>query len=400
MRSLFATPLSPWQRPGGAQERQRVMLNALGACGHVDVVILDAPAPSIAGMRPSPGVAVHHLDRPRSPTRATVARWLTTGTAPSALLHYDAHKLRADFELLANGSQYDVFWSSTLVPLLLFGWPRADRVIVDLYDLEDEKFRQAVPTVGVALRAGSPRAVLHRALGQRDASAWASQQARVATGADAVLTCSAADRARLGVPQTVVVPNGAHDPTSRTDHTSLPSSEPTMLLHGSLGYSPNTEAARMLVREVAPRVRATIPRLRVRLVGEAPAALQELHDPPAATVTGYVPDIGTELARADLVTVPLRSGSGTRVKIIEAFAHGVPVVATSVAADGLDVRDAEHLLIRDEPAAFAAACIDLLSMAQLRKQCIANARALYCARYRWSSIEQQVRGLVAGTSGS
>ena len=78
------------------------------------------------------------------------------------------------------------------------------------------------------------------------------------------------------------------------------------------------------------------------------------------TVVGQVPDIDTELARADVVLVPIRFGSGTRLKILEAFAHRIPVVSTSLGAEGLDAVDEHHLLIADTPNAIAAACARLL----------------------------------------
>ena len=70
----------------------------------------------------------------------------------------------------------------------------------------------------------------------------------------------------------------------------------------------------------------------------------------------FVESMSTELQRASAVIVPLRSGSGTRIKIIEAFAHRVPVISTSIGCEGLGVRDGEHLLVADTPRAFAAAC--------------------------------------------
>ncbi len=101
------------------------------------------------------------------------------------------------------------------------------------------------------------------------------------------------------------------------------------------------------------------------------------------TVTGPVDDMATELVRADVVAVPLREGAGTRIKVLEALAHRIPVVATSVAVEGLAVEPGRHLLVADDPDAFAAACVTLLRD-EPRRRALAEAGArLVGERYRW-----------------
>ena len=86
-----------------------------------------------------------------------------------------------------------------------------------------------------------------------------------------------------------------------------------------------------------------------------------LHQPGVLTVVGEVASMEGELARASVAVVPVRYGGGTRVKILESFAHRVPVVSTSLGAEGLDVEDGVHLLIADDPEQFAAAVVRLLA---------------------------------------
>ena len=135
---------------------------------------------------------------------------------------------------------------------------------------------------------------------------------------------------------------------------------PVVVFQGTLRYSPNADAARFLVEDVGPRLRALVPDARIRLVGVAPPALARLAHPPAVTLTGQVPDITAELARADVVVIPLRYGSGTRVKILEAFAHRIPVVSTSLGAEGLDVVAGKQLLVADDAEGIAQACASVL----------------------------------------
>ena len=102
----------------------------------------------------------------------------------------------------------------------------------------------------------------------------------------------------------------------------------------------------------------------------------------------------TELARASVGVVPLRYGSGTRVKILESFAHRVPVVSTTLGAEGLEVEDGRHLLVADDADAFAAATVRLLRDPALRVRLTEAAEALYLDRYDGRLVDEAVRALV------
>ena len=115
---------------------------------------------------------------------------------------------------------------------------------------------------------------------------------------------------------------------------------------------------------------------------------------------GEVAEVGAELAAADIAVVPIRFGGGTRIKILEAFAYRIPVVSTTVGCEGLDVVDGEHLLIADDPAAFAAACVRLHEDADLRARLVTAAAQLWETRYRWTvltpTIVDAVRAALTG----
>jgi glycosyltransferase involved in cell wall biosynthesis len=115
------------------------------------------------------------------------------------------------------------------------------------------------------------------------------------------------------------------------------------------------------------------------------------------TIAGYVDDFAPELARTDVMIVPLRHGAGTRLKILEAFAHGVPVVSTSIGASGLDVHDGRHLLIADDPNAFATACARLLRDETLRDKLANAAYDLAARRYDWSVVGQDIAKIAEET---
>ena len=113
---------------------------------------------------------------------------------------------------------------------------------------------------------------------------------------------------------------------------------------------------------------------------------------------GLVDEIDEELARADVEIVPIRSGGGTRVKVIEAFAHRVPVVSTPVGCEGLEVSDGVHLLVADEPGDFAAACARLLRDGVLRERLTQEAYRLYFSKYRCSDVQAVVSRLATGVA--
>jgi glycosyltransferase involved in cell wall biosynthesis len=212
------------------------------------------------------------------------------------------------------------------------------------------------------------------------------------------VVCSEPDRARLTLPRPAVVPNG-YEPPSALAAPPAAARYPTITLPGFLRYGPNADAADLLVRRVLPHIRRRVPDVRVRLVGEPDARVSRLHDPPWVTVTGQVPDIRVELGATDLIAVPLRYGSGTRIKILEALAHRLPVVSTSIGAAGLGVVDGVHLLIRDSPRAFASACVRLLRDRALRKSLVDGGHALFLQRYQWSDIRCRITRLAAEVSG-
>lgn len=105
-----------------------------------------------------------------------------------------------------------------------------------------------------------------------------------------------------------------------------------------------------------------------------PPSLVDLAALPGVTLVGPVPETAPEFARAGMLVVPLRAGSGSRIKILEAFQHGTPVVSTAKGAEGLDVEDGEQLLLANSAAALAAACLALAVDPALRQRLATKAR--------------------------
>ena len=143
--------------------------------------------------------------------------------------------------------------------------------------------------------------------------------------------------------------------------------------------------------EVLPRIQQKVPDVAFSIVGGNPSPrVQKLAAREGIVVTGRVPEIKPYFAEATVFVVPLRIGSGTRLKILEALAMGKAIVSTTVGAEGLDLKDSEEIFIADEPTAFADAVIRLLTDSQLRRRIGENGRARVEQDYDWRSIGEKL----------
>jgi glycosyltransferase involved in cell wall biosynthesis len=155
-------------------------------------------------------------------------------------------------------------------------------------------------------------------------------------------------------------------------------------------YHPNAAAVRFFRAEVWPHLRERWPDLVWRLVGKNPNAVREYTaGDPRIQVSGPVEDAVRELARARVAVVPVLAGSGTRFKILEAWAAGIPVVSTTIGAEGLPTRDGEDILLADTGPAFADAVSRLLASPALRER-VRTAGQPQVAKLTWERAWEQL----------
>lgn len=192
------------------------------------------------------------------------------------------------------------------------------------------------------------------------------------------------------VPNAVDIPDPV-DPASR-------SADVYLLFVGNLTYAPNVQAAQTLVDSILPRLRQRLDApVAVTLAGPCLPAVRRLVGP-GVTVTGFVEDLRPLYDRADVVVVPLTAGGGTRIKMLEAFAHGVPVVASRVAAAGLEVSDGRHLLLAEDPEQASAAVEAIVTRPELAAELSRHALRLVHERYSTEMVIPRVREFFAGAS--
>jgi glycosyltransferase involved in cell wall biosynthesis len=191
-----------------------------------------------------------------------------------------------------------------------------------------------------------------------------------------------------------VVPNGVETAASRPDPAIQP--EPhTLIYTGAVTYSANLDAVNYFVRDVWPLVRARAPQAAFAVTGgTGKVDINALAAHPGVKFTGYLPDIRPVIQKSWALVVPLREGSGTRLKILEAMALGVPVISTTKGAEGLNVKHGENILIADQPAELADTIRTLFDDTALRAKLAENARALVERDYDWAAVGRQLLSLI------
>jgi glycosyltransferase involved in cell wall biosynthesis len=194
-------------------------------------------------------------------------------------------------------------------------------------------------------------------------------------------------RELFGVERVSAIPTGV-DIEFFTPPDPPPTVDADLAFVGAMDWRPNIDGVRWFVREALPLIRRIRPDCSLTIVGRTPppsvAALAR--EDPRIRVTGTVADIRPHLWRSAVSIVPLRIGGGTRLKIYESMAGRVPVVSTSVGAEGLEIHPPEDIRIADSPADFAAACLELLSDASLRRRQAAAAWEMVAASFSWEQV--------------
>jgi glycosyltransferase involved in cell wall biosynthesis len=330
-------------------------------------------------------------------TRPSCLRYLL---GPRGVLDFDPLPyLAAIGEIVARKGRFDVLhlerWYMTDIVKCDIGKRRwADKYVLD-QDASDYNYRKQL---AYSLEEGGFRKL--KVCGEP----WRVRiwEMRYLDKFDVVLVSSQKElegiRLRTGCSNLVFIRNG-YD-VAETATQTVQSQEKALLFVGTLDYGPNLQGFEYICEHVLPRIRSKSPEAEFWHVGKCPKDLVERYTgTEGVRLLGFVDDISKVYSAASVVVAPIFQGAGTRIKILEAAAHGKGIVSTSFGAEDLDLVDGESIIIADSSEDMAAACLALLANAERASAIGQAARDVIAHKYGWSGIGCELRSAVSSVSG-
>ncbi|NBD08894.1 MULTISPECIES: glycosyltransferase family 4 protein [Corallococcus] len=387
-RVLAVLPYVPLPSDTGGTLRTLELMRALASRFSLDVLALNRPgndAEGFARWLAGLGVPTRHLhlvDTPRVAPRETLhsTRAFFHGT-PLTYIRFTRQGARESFRrAVEERGPFDIIHFDHLHMAQLLRLARelnpSAHLVIDEHNVESQLLARLVP-----LSAPPLRPLLRWQYRRLE-----RLERECVNEADSVLACSNVDAAllrSLGARQVHVVPNGVKLP--EFEHREVTGDD--LVFVGSMDWWPNEDAVLRLAREVWPLVSSELAPGKLMVVGRSPPASVRALENERLVVTGSVPSVAPHLARALATAIPLRAGSGTRLKVLEAAAAGVPVVATRLAVEGLPMVEGQHVLLAESAQEFAAALRRLRNEPDLCLKLSRNARRMAEA-FAWEGIAE------------
>jgi polysaccharide biosynthesis protein PslH len=388
--ALFLTPEAPYPLAGGGQMRSASLLEYLAKHFHVDVIVFREPGAADPVCAIPSGLvreikvislpyhskqfharALRNFGRVARQVPPLVDRFSGFDRQIAAFLHGRSYQT----------AMVEHFWCATYADIVQ---RHSEKTILDLHNVE------SVLLARCAESERWPGSLLLRRFGRACAQLERKWFPRFST----LMVSSATDRdavaAIAGHPQVIVYPNAI-------PRVPLPAAakREEIVFAGNFDYHPNRTAIRYFHEQIWSGLRDRFPSLRWTLVGRNHEDMERrLAGDPRIQFTGPVRDAVSRMASARLAVVPLLAGSGTRIKIIEAWAAGLPVVSTSLGAEGLPAQPGRDLLIADNPRDFIEAVASVLESEALRTALSRNGRLLYESQLTWAAAWETLNGFI------
>jgi sugar transferase (PEP-CTERM/EpsH1 system associated) len=393
LKILYFCPQRIWPLTGGALLRNFHLANALAA--RCSVTLLQLSKREEGTSQAWPDTNFHRVltfERDSAYTVGKILRGIT-GPLPLTVLNYASDSASAALSSLLAEESFDAVQLESVHLLsyldVIRHAPNRPAVVADWHNVESEL---------MARFASQTHNWAKRLVAHRTSQLLEQAEQRLLTDADVHLVVSERESKLLGnrAPgaEVHVVPNGvdttAFNKTAAERFAADNPARNAVLYVGSMDYHANIDAVIWFLREVWPSVANRFPRLTFTIVGRNPGPSVRALASQNVQVTGSVDDVRPYYSSAAAVVVPLRVGSGTRLKILEAMAAGVPVVSTTLGAEGLDATAGLELLIGDTPDQISSALVRLLENPALGMALAGGGQALVARNYDWSLIGKRL----------
>lgn len=389
MRILMLMPRTPYPADHGTALRNLYLLKSLSRHHEVSLLTFGNPADtSVTRVLQEYARRVEVVPLPR---RSRWQRLVALGASrePDLALRLRSPPLVARLREMLERSTFDLVQIEGLEMFGAWAGARSGRrgigplVVLDEHNAEYSLQHSAWQ---VSVRSKSWLPALYSFIQARRLRRYEQRACQTAHGVVLVSkTDEASIRALYPQLRACVVPNGvdtAHYMAGdrRTDGA-------TILFIGKMDYRPNLDAIRWFCSQIWPSVRASVPNARLLVVGrDIGQEHQSLVQVPGVELVGAVPDERPWFDRSDVLVVPMRMGSGVRLKVLQAMAMGVPIVSTSLGMAGVEAENGTHYLLADNPSEFARQIVDALGNRGLRQSLGKAGRKLACERYDWQVI--------------
>lgn len=361
----------PWQGGAGYLVRQDMFLRALAECGQLHLALFNFNSNAT---RPRFTDTITPLDEPtrRNQSRLKVAFDDLFSPLPRMYRGDSFKSIRAQVRSL-QPSRFDAVFAYRIDFACFAGVERHPRLLLDIDDPEHLRQADELGRLNGQALDWRTRLDLHK---------LRSFELNIVRGTKAAFVCRQRDAEAFNPPQPIIVPNAVDIP--KQVHR-CESNRPTLLFVGNMingEQSPNGDAVSWFLNSIWPIVIQHVPECRCRLVGQMSESLyRSVQKIPSLEVLGFIDVIAEAYASAWISIAPIRYGTGTRIKILEAFAHACPVVSTPEGYEGIEAIDGDSILIGASEASFAMACVNLLQDSPKRHRIGQAGRQLMMERY-------------------
>ena len=400
MRLLIILPSLPWPpRQNGLSLRFGPLIEHLSARHTVDLIVLQlfGETVSFAELASRMSGTIEILDAPTSdlwkPLRKLRSAVVATNpwSPPIWASQASARSIEAAVVDRASRKYYDTILMGAIHMEMAASLRRAApaaRIVADFVDSPTLFNRRQI-------RAGAVRGLFDRY------QVWKTErfERRVWKICDAIIYISNVDATTvLPGGAAHVIPNGVWTDDHDASLSEARTRGARIAFLGNMAYEPNVRAALRLAKEIFPRVLERRADAKLLIIGRDPDPRVLRCASSSVEVTGTIPNIWPYIRSADVCVLPMASGAGLQNKILDAMLGGVPVVASSLAAAGLDLLDRKEILIADTTDEFCSATLLLLEDQALRASLVSNAKSMLNERFAWPAIAARYESILRGTA--